>query len=120
MQPPLQLDGATLNTTALPKFLGVTTDRAFSFGTLVSAIVSKASNWRLIVASLTSKRWGWRKDQLLKVYRAIHLSLINYATPAYSGWPQPDWASWNAAKSTPLETLRIEAGVPSFGTQAQQ
>ncbi len=43
-QPSLQLDGTTLNTTSLPKFLGVTIDRALSFGLHVAAVVSKASN----------------------------------------------------------------------------
>ncbi len=42
-QPSLQLDGALLNTTSLPKFVGVTIDRALSFGPHVVAVVSKAS-----------------------------------------------------------------------------
>ncbi len=57
-QPSLQLDGATLNTTSLPKFLGVTIDRALSFGPHVAAVVSKASNRCRVLASLTPKRWG--------------------------------------------------------------
>ncbi len=64
---------------SLPKFLGVIIDRALSFGPHVAAVVSKASNRCRVLASLTSKRSGWRKDQLLKVYRALHLSVINYA-----------------------------------------
>ncbi len=68
-QPSLQLDGTTLNTTSLPNFLGVTIDRALSFGPHVAAVVSEASNWCRVLTSLTFKRWGWRKDQLLKVYR---------------------------------------------------
>ncbi len=75
LQPSAQLDGGPLTTTSLPKFLGVTIDRTISFGPHVATVVSKAS--------LTSKRWGWRKDQLLKVYRALHLSVINYAAPAW-------------------------------------
>ncbi len=39
-QPSVQLDGALLTTTSLPKFLGVTIDRALSFGPHVAAIVS--------------------------------------------------------------------------------
>ncbi len=73
----------TLNTTSLPKFLEVTIDRALSFGPHVAAVVSKASNRCRVLASLTSKRWGWREDQLLNVYRALHLSVINYAAPAW-------------------------------------
>ncbi len=88
-QTSVQLDGTSLNATSLPKFLGVTTDRAHSFGPLVAAVVSKTSNRCRVLASLTSKRWGWRKGQLLKVYRALHLSVINYAAPAWQPWLAP-------------------------------
>ncbi len=88
-QPSLQLDGTTLNKTSLPKFLGVTIDRALSFRPHVAAVVSKASNRCRELTSLTSKRWGWRKDQLLKVYRALHLSVINFAAPAWQPWLAP-------------------------------
>ncbi len=88
-QPLLQLDGTILNTTSLPKFLGVTIDRALSFGPHVVAVVSKASSRCRILASLTSKRWGWRKNQLLKVYRALYLSVINYAAQAWQPWLAP-------------------------------
>ncbi len=67
-QPSVQLDGALLTTTSLPKFLGVTIDRAFSFAPHIAEVVSKASNRCQVLALLISKRWGWRKDQLLKVY----------------------------------------------------
>ncbi len=81
-QPLVQLGGCLLTTISLPKFLGVTIDRALSPGPHVTVVVSKASNRYRVLASLTSKRWGWRKDQLLKVYRALNLSVINYADPA--------------------------------------
>ncbi len=88
-QPSVQLDVTTLNTTPLPKFLGVTTDRALSFGPHVAAVVSEASNRCRVLASLTTKRWGWRKDQLLKVYRVLHLGVINYAALAWQPWLAP-------------------------------
>ncbi len=81
-QPSLQLDGSTLNTISLPKFLGDTIDRTLSFGPHVDTVVSKASNRCRAFASLTSKRWGWRKDQLPNVYWALYLSVMNYAVPA--------------------------------------
>ncbi len=74
-QPSLQLDETLLNITYLPKFLGVTIDRALSFGPHVTAVVSKASNTCRVFASLTPKKWGRRKDQFLKVYRTLHFSI---------------------------------------------
>ncbi len=133
LQSSVQLDGTTLNTTSLPKFLGVTIDRALSFGPHVTGVVSKASNRFRVLVSITTKRWGWRKDQLLKVFRALHLSVINYAGPAWQPWLAPTRLDQlercqNRAlhiitgqlKTTPLEALRIEAGVPSIATQAHQ
>ncbi len=90
-QPSLQLDGAILNTTSPPRFLGVNIDRALFFGPHVATVVYKASNRCRVLASLTYKRWGWRKVQLFKVYRALHLSVINYAAQLGNpGWPQPN------------------------------
>ncbi len=42
-QPLLQLEGALLNPTSLPKFLGVAIGRDLSFGPYVAAVVSKGS-----------------------------------------------------------------------------
>ncbi len=88
-QPSLQLDVTTLNTNPLPNFLGVTNDRVLSFGPHFATVVSKASYRCQVLASFTSKRWGWRKDQLLKVYRTLHLSIINFAAPAWQPWLAP-------------------------------
>ncbi len=110
----LQLGGALIGTTSLPKFLGVTIDRALFFGPHVAAIFSKASNKCRVLASLTSKRWGWRKDQFLKVSRALHLSVIdNAAQPGNPGWPQLDWTTWNAAK-TELSASSPDSSKPSL------
>ncbi len=132
-QSSVQIDGTTLSTTSLPKFLGVTIARALSVGPHVTAVVSKASNRCRVLALITSKRWGWRKDQLLMVYRALHRSVINCAAPAWQPWLAPTRLNQlercqNRAlriitrqlKITPIEALRIEAGVPSIATLAQR
>ncbi len=54
-QPSVQLDGTTLNATSLTKFLGVTIDRAHSFGPHVTAVVSKAAYRCRVLTSITSK-----------------------------------------------------------------
>ncbi len=66
-QSPMQYSGASFNTALLPNFLRVTIDRALTFGPHVAAVVSKASNRCRVLAALTSKRWSWGKDQLIKV-----------------------------------------------------
>ncbi len=128
----MQPSGVLLNTTSVLKFLEVTIDRTLSFGPNVGAVVSKASNRCRALASLTSKSWGWSKDQLLKVYQALHLSDMNYAAPAWQPWLAPTRLNQlercqNRAlriitgqlKTTPLEALWIEVGVASIATQAK-
>ncbi len=71
------------------------------------------------------------KDQLLKVYRAIHLSVSTYATPPWQLKLTParlDQLDQNRAlqiiagqlKTTFPEALRMEMEVLSIAAQAQQ
>ncbi len=66
-----------------PKFLGVTLDRLLTFGSYIQNISRKAAARCRVLASLTSKAWEWRKDQLLKVYKAVQLSVLTCAAPAW-------------------------------------
>ncbi len=83
--------------------------------------------------SLTSKAWGWRKDQLTQVYKALQLSLLIYAAPALQPWAAPSRIEQlercqNKAlrvvtgqrKLTPVETLRREAGIRSIATASKR
>ncbi len=62
--------------------LGVTLDRLLTFGLHIQSILTKVAARCRVLASLTSKKWVWRKDQLMKVYKALQLSILNYAAPA--------------------------------------
>ncbi len=65
----------------------------------------------------------------MKVYKALQLSLLTYAAPAWQPWASPSRLEQlercqNKAlrvvtgqlKSTPVETLRLEAGICSIAT----
>ncbi len=63
--------------------------------------------------------WGWRKDQLLKAYRTLHLGVINYAAQAWQSWLAPtqlDPEGKLASADPPptaemcLQTIRLLAG----------
>ncbi len=66
-----------------PKFLGVTLDRLLTFGPHTQSISIKAAARCRVLTSLTAKEWGWRKDQLMKVYKVLQLSLLPYAAPVW-------------------------------------
>ncbi len=104
-----------------------------TFGPHIQSISTKAAARCRVLASLTSKEWGWRKDQLMKVYKALQLSLLTYAAPAWQPWAAPSRIEQlercqNKAlrvvtgqlKSTPVETLRREAGICSIATASKR
>ncbi len=88
-QPKIHLEGQPLRFTPLPEL-----STAHSpFGQHIANITAKAAGRRCALTSPTSKQWGWRKGKLTKIYKALHLSVLMYGTPA--------WQSWLAA--TPLD-----------------
>ncbi len=70
-----------------PEFLGVTLDRMLIFGPHIHNVSTKTAARCRLLASLTSKAWAWRKDQLMKVYKALQLSLLTYAALAWQPSP---------------------------------
>ncbi len=128
-QPTIHLEGQPLRFTPLPKLLGVTLDRALSFGQHIANITAKASGRCRVLTSLTSKQWGWSKDTLTKSYKALLFSVIMYGAPAWQTWlsatrlEQLERCQNRALRvitcqlqTTPVETLRREAGVCSMTT----
>ncbi len=77
--------------------------------------------------------WGWRKDQLMKVYKALQLGLLTYAAPAWQPWAAPSRIEQlercqtkalrvvtGQLKSTPVETPRRDAGICSIATASKR
>ncbi len=81
-QPTIHQEGQPLRFTPLSKLLGVTLDRALSFGQHMANITAKAAGRCRVLTSLTSKQWGWRKDQLTKIYKSLFLSVLVYGATA--------------------------------------
>jgi ribonuclease HI len=112
-----------------PKFLGVYLDRTLAFTKHVDEVVKKTDKKVRILAALSSKEWGWKKQHLRKVFLATIRSLLDYGAAGWQPWlsetqlERLDRAQNKALRcitgqtsSTPLEALRIEAGVQSYAT----
>ncbi len=90
--------------------------------------------WRCLHhRNITETEWGWRKDQLMKVYKALQPSLVIYAAPAWQPWAVSSrieqlercqnkalWVVTRQLKSTKLKTLRREAGIYSNAPAAKR
>ena len=131
--PNVSLGGTRLRHNPTPKFLGVTLDRTLSFGPHVEEVVLKVGARCRLLATLTSKDWGWRKHSMRVMFLALQQSIMNYAAPAWQPYlaktrmEQLDRAQ-NAAlriitglyRTTPLDILRLEAGVESYETTSRR
>ncbi len=113
----------------LPKLRGVALDRALCFEQHIASITAKTAGRCRVLNSLTSKQWGWRKDQISKIYKALYLRVMMYGAPAWQPWlsatrlEQLERCQNRAVRvitaqlqTTPVETLRREAGVCSMTT----
>ncbi len=85
-QPTIHLECQPLRFTPLPKLLGVTIDRALALGQHIANINAKAAGRCRVLTSLTSKQWGWGKDQLTKIYKVLYLSVLMNGAPAWQPW----------------------------------
>ena len=82
-----------------------------------------------MLASLTSKKWGWKKRSMRKVYTTMKRSVLDYAAASW----QPRLRKFQFGKlekvqnsslrimsgqyaSTPFEALRLETGIDSYET----
>ncbi len=117
-KPTIVDNNTRLHHNPLPKFLGATLDRLLTFGPHIQSISTKAAARCRVLTSITSKEWGWRKDKLMKVNKALRLSLLTYAAPARQPWAAPSrieqlercqnkalMVVTGQLKSTPVETL---------------
>ncbi len=75
-QPTIITNNTRLHHNPQPKFLGVTLDKLLTLGPHIQSISTKAAARYRVLASLTSKKWGWRKDQLMEVYKPLYLNLL--------------------------------------------
>ena len=82
-RPNMKLDGEEIKYEASPKFLGVYLDRTLSFTEHVLKVAEKVGKRNRILASLSTKLWGWKKKKLRQVFCAMQKSVLDYAA---AGW----------------------------------
>ena len=125
--PGVTLDGTLLKFDPAPRLLGVYVNRTLSFQSHVDKVVEKVEKRCRMLSCLTSTTWGWRKKSLRKIYLATMRSVRDFAAPSWQPWlsetqlKRLDTAQNQALRritgqtsSSPLEALRLEAGLPSY------
>ena len=116
-----------------PSFLGVGLDRTLSFRPHAVSVASKATSRCRVLAALAGQEWGWDRSNLVRVFLCFIRPLLDYCA---AGW-QPWLAASNFAvleraqnralrwvtgqcKTTPVEALTLEAGVPQYRTVSRR
>ena len=116
-----------------PKFLGVYLDRTLSFAGHVKYVTDKARSRNRMLASLSTKKWGWKKKSMKRVFTTMQRSVMDYAAAAWQPWLsntqfQKLETAQNSAlriisgqyNSTPVEALRLETGINSYATTSKR
>ena len=132
-RPSLKAGEINLSYDPTPRLLGVILDRQLTFGPHVKSLKEKINSKCRILAALSNTTWGWRKNSLLKVYNTHIRSILDYSASAWQPWISDtnrkalDTLQNKALRlitgqyrSTPLEALRLEAGVQSYTTQSKR
>ena len=101
-RPSIIIDDKPIKFNPTPKLLGVTLDRQLTFGPHVENINKEATNKLKMLACLSHSKWGWRKNQVVRVYKSHLKSILDYAGFAW----QPYLSKTNYRKLEMSETPR--------------
>jgi len=85
-KPKIFINGSQIPFEKYPKLLGVTLDRALSFNKHVEITEEQANNKIKMIAALSFTDWGWKKDDLMKIYNTFVKSKIFYAGAAWMSY----------------------------------
>jgi ribonuclease HI len=131
--PPLVLEGTILPHCRAPSLLGVKLDRTLSFREHVEEVVKKAASRCSILRALASSAWGWQKSSVRQIYLSIVRSGLDFAAAAWQPFLAPSSlarletaqnrglrAITGQLRTTPVEALRLEAGVCSYATTSRR
>ena len=116
-----------------PTLLGVIYDRALSFREHTVEVCKAASNKVGMIAAVGNSQWGWNKEHLCQLYFAFLSSKLDYSGSGWQPWLCESYMNLlertqNKAlrlitgqlHSSPVESLRLEAGVISYTTHSHR
>ena len=121
-EPDLKLNGSKVNVVKETKFLGVIFDQKLSFIPHMKALKTRCSKALDIMKVVSNQSWGTDKTVLLKLYRSLVRSKLDYGCIVY-GSARPSYLKMlntihhqglrlalGAFRTSPVESLYVEAG----------
>ena len=121
-EPNLTLNGQKIKVVKETKFLGVIFDRKLSFIPHMKALKAKCLKALDIIKVVSNQEWGADKSVLLRLYRSLIRSKLDYGCIVY-GSARPSYLKMlntihhqglrlalGAFRTSPVESLYVEAG----------
>ena len=121
-EPKLNLNGKNIKVVKETKFLGVIFDQKLSFLPHLKALKSKCLKALDIIKVVSNQEWGADKSVLLKLYRSLVRSKLDYGCIVY-GSARPSYLKMlntlhhqglrlalGAFRTSPVDSLYVEAG----------
>ena len=125
-EPTLILNGSEIPLVEEFKFLGVIFDKKLSFKSHINYIKLKCTKALNLLKVVSNMNWGADRDVLLRLYRALIRSKLDYGCIVY-GSARPSYISsldtihnqgiricLGAFRTSPMESLYVEANEPSL------
>ena len=91
------------------KLLGVTIDQGLFFHKQTEMVVEKMKRRTKILRAVANKDWGWQKEVLVKIYKAMVESVVWYGAAGWMPWVSK--TNMEKLESAQREALRVITGV---------
>ena len=121
-EPDLKLNGSKVKVVKETKFLGVIFDQKLSFIPHMTALKTRCLKALAIMKVVSNQSWETDKSVLLKLYRSLVRSKLDYGCIVY-GSARPSYLkmlntihhqglrlAFGALRTSPVESLYVEAG----------
>ena len=129
LSPTIVIDGKVIAHTPNPRLLGVILDRELTFSDHTDTVIERVRTKQKMLSAVANSEWGWRKQNLKRIYVAFCRSVFDYAAISWQPWLADSnilkleraqnrclRIITGQAKSTHVEALRIESEIPSYGS----
>ena len=108
IHPRIFIENSHLPLVKCPRILGVYLDPSLSFNKHSQYVAERVSGRNNILKALAGTSWRQQKETLLMTYKAVGISIINYAAPVWS--PNLHDTNYRKIQYTQNEALRIATG----------
>ena len=102
-------------------------DRELTFTPQMESVVARVKSKQRMLSAIAHSEWGWRKQNLKRIYIALCRNVFDYAAIAWQPWLADSNINrleiaqnkclrliTGQPKTTHIESLRLESNIPSY------